>query len=301
MTVASKPGEGTKFTIRLPMTLAVVRTLVVKASGQTFAIPLEAVEQILRPGDGDVDRVGRDPVLRFAGSVCPLVPLARVLQLRQTEELDEGRLPVVVLNSAGRRVALQVDKLLGGREVVIKALGRQLRHVPAVSGATLLGDGSVVLILNPTELTRVSTTPLAAPVRPSKPSRVREGHSALIVDDSPSVRRVITVLLGAAGWRVTSAKDGLESLEILQRGEHPDVVLTDVEMPRMDGFELLSSIRAQATPTHLPVAVLTSRAADKHRRKALDLGASAYVVKPYQDENLLEVLRHLVRPVRSGA
>ena len=271
-----------------------------KSAGQTFAVPLEAVEQILRPGDGDIDRVGRDPVLRFAGSVCPLVPLSRVLRLRQTDDPVEGRQPVVVLSAAGRRVALQVDRLVGGREVVIKALGRQLRHVPAVSGATLLGDGSVVLILNPAELSRASAAPLAAQTRTPAVVRSRDGQTALVVDDSPSVRRVLTMLLGGAGWRVTTAKDGVEALEILQRGEHPDVVLTDVEMPRMDGYELLATVRAQPTLAHLPVAVLTSRAADKHRRKALDLGASAYVVKPYQDENLLEILRHLARPVRPG-
>ena len=297
--VASVPGVGTTFTVRLPMTLAVVRALLVKAGAQTFAIPLEAVEQILRPGDGDTDRVGRDPVLRLAGGVCPLVPLARVLNIRQADEPASIRPPVVVLSAGGRRVALQIDKLVGGREVVIKALGRQLRQVAAVSGATLLGDGSVVLILNPAELTRAQAAPQSAQPRAAA-SRPRDIKTVLVVDDSPSVRRVLSMLLGGAGWQVTTAKDGVEALDVLQRGGVPDVVLTDVEMPRMDGYELLATIRAQAAVSHLPVAVLTSRGADKHRRKALDLGASAYVVKPYQDENLLEILRHLARPVRAG-
>jgi chemosensory pili system protein ChpA (sensor histidine kinase/response regulator) len=296
--IASTPGGGTTFTIRLPMTLAVVRALLVKAGTQTFAIPLEAVEQILRPGDGDTDRVGRDPVLRLKSGVCPLVPLARVLTLRHTAEA-EGRPPVVVLNAGGRRVGVQIDKLVGGREVVIKARGRQLRHVSPVSGASLLGDGSVVLILNPAELTRTQAAPQQAAPRAAA-ARPRDGTAVLVVDDSPSVRRVLTMLLGGAGWQVTTAKDGVEAFDILQRGEVPDVVLTDVEMPRMDGYELLATIRGQAAVSHLPVAVLTSRSADKHRRKALDLGASAYVVKPYQDENLLEILRHLARPVRAG-
>ncbi len=302
VSVSSQFGSGTTFAIRLPMTLAVVRALLVKSAGQTFAIPLEAIEQILRPEKGEIDRIGRNLVLRFAGSVCPLVPLSRVLRLPQVEESGPGNRAVVVLNTAGRRVALQIDALLGGREVVIKSLGRQMRPMAAVSGATLLGDGSVVLILNPTELGRLAAKGDALPTR-SKPvsSRGHAANSALIVDDSPSVRRVLTMLLRGAGWQVTSAKDGMEALELLQRGEHPDVVLTDVEMPRMDGYELLAAFRSQAALSHLRVGVLTSRAADKHRRKALELGASAYIVKPYQDENLLEILKHLVRPVPSNA
>lgn len=302
VTVASAAGRGTTFTIRLPMTLAVVRALLVRAGGQTYAIPLEAVEQILRPGEEDLDRVGRDPVLRAGGALYPLVPLVRVLGGRGGES-GEGRPPVVLLRAAGKRVALQIDQLLGGREVVIKSLGRPHKRLFGVSGATLLGDGSVVLILNPAELVRGSggQTRVHQPVRSAQPARPREGVRVLIVDDSPSVRRVLTMLLTGAGWQVSAAKDGLEALELLNRGDLPDVLLTDVEMPRMDGYELLATVRREAALEHLPVAVLTSRSADKHRRKALDLGASAYVVKPYQDRNLLDILRQLARAGRPVA
>jgi chemosensory pili system protein ChpA (sensor histidine kinase/response regulator) len=210
----------------------------------------------------------------------------------------------VLLRAAGKRVALQVDRLLGGREVVIKSLGRPHKRLFGVTGATLLGDGSVVLILNPVELVRGAGGPSQAPLpaRPAQPARARDNLRVLVVDDSPSVRRVLTMLLTGAGWQTTAAKDGLEALELLHRGgDRPDVVLTDVEMPRMDGYELLATVRREPELAHLPVAVLTSRSADKHRRKALDLGASAYVVKPYQDRNLLDILRQLARSGRPAA
>ncbi len=292
-------GRGTTFTIRLPMTLAVIRALLVRVSGQTFAIPLEAVEQILRPSAEQVEHIGRSPVLRVNGLVCPLVPLSSVLRIRHSDVPAEARQPVIVLRSAGRRIAVLVDQLMGGREVVIKSLGRHLHRVPAVSGATLLGDGSVVLILNPTELLRSAGTSFTT--QPIAPARAKQSMTALVVDDSPSVRRVLSMVLTNAGWNVVTAKDGLEALEILQTaGDQPDIVLTDVEMPRMDGYELLATVRSQPTLAHLPVVVITSRSADKHRRKALDLGASAYVVKPFQDVNLLEILQQLVRPMREA-
>ena len=295
-------GRGTTFTIRLPMTLAVIRALLVRVLGQSFAIPLEAVEQILRPSAEQVEHIGRSPVLRVNGLVCPLVPLSGVLRIRHSDGPVEARQPVIVLRSAGRRIAVLVDQLMGGREVVIKSLGRHLQRVPAVSGATLLGDGSVVLILNPVELIRSAATSFTnQPVAttPVAPTRVKERKTALVVDDSPSVRRVLSMVLTNAGWKVVTAKDGLDALEVLQNaGDLPDIVLTDVEMPRMDGYELLATVRSQPTLAHLPVVVITSRSADKHRKKALGLGASAYVVKPFQDVNLLEILQQLVRPMK---
>jgi chemosensory pili system protein ChpA (sensor histidine kinase/response regulator) len=304
VTVTSTLGRGTIFTIRLPMTLAVVRALLVRAGDQTYAVPLEAVEQILRPKETDLDRVGRELVLRVGDSVCPLVPLTRIFGLRQSADSEATRSPVVVLKVAGRRTAVAVDQLVGGREVVVKSLGQQLRRLPGVSGATLLGDGSVVLILNPAGLIRGTSAPVSRPTSgaPASPVRGKDGFSVLVVDDSPSVRRVLTTLLAGTGWQVILAKDGLEALEVLQRGGTlPDVVLTDVEMPRMDGYELLATVRADTHLARLPVAVLTSRSADKHRLKALGLGASAYVVKPYQDQNLLDILRQVIRSAQTAA
>ena len=168
-----------------------------------------------------------------------------------------------------------------------------------------MGDGSVVLIIDPTELPRRASQSRAVGTRPGIPApaaRVKESYTVLVVDDSPSVRRVISNLIKSVGWRPVTARDGVDALEILhQLGTPPDLVVLDVEMPRMDGYELLGTLRGQDAYRKLPVVMVTSRAGDKHRRKAISLGASAYVVKPYQDEALLNVIRQLVREARQPA
>ncbi|MGL4421043.1 MAG: hybrid sensor histidine kinase/response regulator, partial [Gemmataceae bacterium] len=299
VSIQSVAGQGTTFIIRLPMTLAVTRALMVKSQQETFAIPLDAVEQILRLEAADVQRIGRDPVLHVGGNVVPVAYLGRMLQLRQAVDESVERPPVLILNIEGRRLAVVVEQLLGGREVVIKNLGTHITRVKAVSGATLLGDGRVVLILNPPELLRTASTNAVPSLTRGSATpaahRNRATIQVLIVDDSPSVRRVLTTLVERNGWQAVAAKDGLEAIETLQRGAvNPQVVLSDVEMPRMDGYELLGTLRGMTQFQQLPVVMITSRAAEKHRRKAMELGASAYVTKPYQDEALTEVIRQLV-------
>ncbi len=298
--ISSQPGRGTTFTIRLPMTLAITRALMVQTNQQTFAIPLDAVEQILRFDESDVQQIGREPVLKVGDVTYPVAHLGRVLGLKQSPDDTVTRPPVLLLRAGEKRLALVVERLIGGREIVIKNLGPHLKRVPAVSGATLLGDGSVVLILNPPDLIRAAAAVLAVTTSQLLPRatapRVRAATTVLLVDDSPSVRRVLTNLVERQGWKAIAAKDGSDALEALQRGQAlPDVVLSDIEMPRMDGYELLSSLRNQPAYRHLPVVVISSRATEKHRRKAMDLGASAYVTKPYQDESLLDVIRQLTR------
>ena len=189
-----------------------------------------------------------------------------------------------------------------GREIVVKNLGNHVRDVHGIAGATVMGDGSVVLIINPGDL--LSSARTVSPVRTLKTSSaietVRRTRTVLVVDDSPSVRRIVTTLLRSNGWEPIPAKDGVDALEILNQGARPDAILLDVEMPRMDGYEFLSTIRAHEQWERLPVVMVTSRAGDKHRRKALDLGASAYLVKPYQDEFLLRTLRDLISQAESA-
>jgi chemosensory pili system protein ChpA (sensor histidine kinase/response regulator) len=305
LSLDSQPGLGTTFTIRLPLTLAISRALLVKSHQETFAIPLDAVRQIQRLERGEIEYLGNDPIVRINGVVYPLVSLAKSLTLRHAADESVTRPPVLILNAGAKQIALVVDHILGGREIVIKNLGSHLRRVRGISGATLMGDGSVVLILNPAELARESSA-LRAPVKSTAPSpsnsRSNEAVTILVVDDSQSVRHVVTGLIKGAGWKSMTAKDGLEALELLnQSPTPPDLILLDVEMPRMDGYELLSNLRAQDAFRHLPVIMVTSRAGDKHRKKALDLGASGYVVKPYQEEALLNVIRHLVHESRQAA
>ena len=296
--VASELGRGTTFTIRLPMTMAVLRALLVRANRQTFAIPLEAVERVLRADPESVQVVAGNSVYRADGRTYPMAPLAHLLKLRTSADEPPARPPVVLLKAGDRHLAVVVDELLGGREVVVKDLGSHVRRAPGVSGATLLGDGSVVLILNPAEFARRApgAPPRLAPPVEAAAAPARRALTVLVVDDSPSVRRVLTNLVERNGWTAAVAKDGLEAVELLQRGDaRPDVVLSDIEMPRMDGYELLGTIRSQPELRGLPVVMITSRSGDKHRQRAVDLGASAYVTKPYLDASLVELIGHLAR------
>ncbi len=312
LALESEPGRGAAFTVRLPMTLALTRALLVKAHGETFAVPLDTVRQIVKAEDDTVELVGQEPVLRLAGKFYPIRYLGKVLGLKQPAD-EVRRPPVLILNVGGQEVALAVDHLLGGREIVIKSLGSHLRRVRGVTGATLLGDGSVVLILNPGDLVtergargadRGARKPAPVSGAPSSEFRAPgsdEALTVLVVDDSPSVRRVVSNLIRGAGWQPLAAKDGLEALEVLhQAATPPDLVLLDVEMPRMDGYELLSTLRAQEAYQGLPIVMVTSRAGEKHRQKALNLGATGYVVKPYQDDALLETVRQCVARARQA-
>jgi chemosensory pili system protein ChpA (sensor histidine kinase/response regulator) len=286
--VEPRPGEGASFTIRLPMTLALTRALLVRAQQETFAIPLDAVRLIVRFEEGMAEQVGEEPVVRIGERVCPLLSLGAVLGLPQAVPAGE-RPPLVVLHTGAGEVAVAVDELLGAREIVVKNLGNHLRRVPGVAGATLMGDGSVVLILNPFDLAGKGLSPAEVRARPAAPAL-----TVLVVDDSPSVRRVVSSLLAKAGWRALTARDGLEALEVLHQSA-PDAIVLDVEMPRMDGYELLATLRQHETHRNVPVIMATSRAGEKHRRKALELGATGYLVKPYADEALLDAVRQAVR------
>ena len=302
----SHPGKGTTFTIRLPMTLAITRALLVRAGKETLALPLDAIRQIIRLEEHELEQVGRDPVLRVGGQVYPVFWLSKLLSLRSSPDEQVSRPPVLIVYTGVKQVALIVDQLIGGREIVIKNLGTHLRRVRGVAGATLMGDGRVVLILNPAELLADPATlpkaPRLAPVHPQLAPVSGDSLTVMVVDDSPSVRRVVTQLIQNAGWKSNQAKDGIDALEVLQHARSlPDLILMDIEMPRMDGFELLATLQSQDSTRPIPKVMVTSRAGDKHRRKALDLGAVGYVVKPYQEEALIVLVRDLVREARQGA
>jgi len=250
---------------------------------------------------GTVEEIGRESVLRINGKIYPLMWLSKLLNPKTASETQISRPPVLIVNMEGRKIALVVDELLGGREIVIKNLANHLRGVMGVMGATLMGDGSVVLILNLTDFVREMARPTAQNknVIAMPTAAKRETLSIMIVDDSPSVRRVSTNLVKSAGWTPLQAKDGLEALELLHHSDSlPDLMLLDIEMPRMDGYELLSTLRSQAEYRNLPVVIVTSRASDKHRQKAFAAGATEYLVKPYQDEMLVSLIRRLVRESR---
>ncbi len=296
ISIDSTPNEGTSFTIRLPLTLAVIRALIVRVHGQPFAVPLAALQQILRLSVEESARMMRERVVSLNNKLLPVVRLSEALEIPEGADAP-SKLPVLVVRVGESEVALVVDDIVEGREVVIKSLGRHLQRVRGIMGATIFGDGSVVPILNVVDLLgkhEAEAVTTHAPVATLPARTQRDTLTVMIVDDSPSVRRVMSNLIKGASWTPLTAKDGLDAIEMLRNATAlPDVVLTDIEMPRMDGYELLAALKANEVLARLPVAMITSRAGDKHRRKALDNGAADYLTKPYSDDELLAMVRRM--------
>ncbi|WP_435627685.1 response regulator [Candidatus Ferrigenium straubiae] len=280
--VSSQQGLGTRFTIHLPLTLAVTHVLLVRSGKETYAIPSNMVEQARQVKPAELAQFYRDRQVEWQGHLYPLHYLPHLLGDSGCEPEEQRHNPLVLLHSGEQRIALHVDGLLGNQEAVVKNTGPQLAQLPVIAGATVLGSGAVALILNPAQLAqRVAAPVKAAPEEPPAQPLV------MVVDDSLTVRKVTTRLLMRAGYRVATAKDGMDALEQLG-GTLPAVMLLDIEMPRMDGFELTKHLRRDARTQHLPIIMITSRAADKHRDYALQLGANAYLGKPYQEDELLK-------------
>jgi chemosensory pili system protein ChpA (sensor histidine kinase/response regulator) len=208
--------------------------------------------------------------------------------------LAQRSAPVMVLRSGNDRVAVQVDEVLGNREVVIKNIGPQLARMVGISGATVLGNGSIVLILNPIALAQQNTHSDALRMRSAAaPEAPVRSAVVMVVDDSLTVRRVTQRLLEREGYQVLLAKDGVDALEQLQQAT-PDLMLVDIEMPRMDGFDLTRNVRGGEKTAAIPIIMITSRTADKHRNYALDLGVNAYFGKPFQEPVLLAAIAGLL-------
>ena len=312
VSVESQAGHGTTITIRLPMTLAVTRALLIHASNETFALPLQSVTKIVRLDRDKIEYVDGSPIIRVGEMTLPLVYLGERLRLRLPQDKTSAALPVLIVASGDERAAIAVEKISHGRDIVVKPLGSHLRRVPGLIGATLLGDGSVIPILDAAGLVgHAGTVTRATPTNQELPTNLtteisrfsptssmpirHEQPVIMVVDDSVSVRRVMLNLLKKTGWTVLDAKDGMDALEKLhQAPQQPDLFLLDIEMPRMDGYELLSSLRSSSEHRETPIVMVTSRAGDKHRHKALQLGASDYVVKPYQEDQLLTLIRRLL-------
>jgi chemosensory pili system protein ChpA (sensor histidine kinase/response regulator) len=237
------------------------------------------------------------------GQILPAVRLAEALDLDGVPAPLDDRVPVLAVYAGEKAYALIVDRFEDARDVVVKGFGGLLRSAPGIAATTVLGDGEVMLILNPAELPEIApATFAAAPDEPdigAPPTRV-PGRHIMVVDDSLSVRRVLAGVLKGAGWKATIAKDGAEAVEILEHlGERPDIMLVDVEMPRMDGFELTTHLRSQTQYDQMPIVMLTSRAGEKHREKAFELGATDYLVKPFQQDQLLDTLHWAVEQSRA--
>jgi len=293
--IASEAGKGASFAIHLPLTLAATQVVLVASGARTHALPAALVEQLLQVREADLAAARETGSLTLQGEAVPLHYLPELLR-EPGGSGGQRSSPVMVLRSGAARLALQVDEVLGNREAVVKNIGPQLARMPGIAGATVLGSGEIVLILNPVLLAgagarRGAGTGAAAAV----PAPALRRAAIMVVDDSLTVRRVSQRLLEREGYRVLLAKDGVDALEQLQDPEtRPDLMLVDIEMPRMDGFDLTRHVRGNAATRTLPIIMITSRSADKHRNHALELGVDAYFGKPFQEDVLLAAISGLL-------
>lgn len=302
VTINSEFGKGTEFIVRLPFTVSVNRALMVTLGSDSYAVPLNSIEGIVRVSPFELEHYYNDPSARFeyAGENYQVRYLGSLLGSNTRPKL-EGQalpLPVLLVRSAEHTMALQVDSLQGSREIVVKSLGQQFSAVQGLSGATVMGDGSVVVILDTHALVRDEIA-RAAPQLPdlqSEAARAAEAEkisTVMVVDDSVTVRKVTSRFLERNGFNVTTAKDGVDALQALQE-DIPDLMLLDIEMPRMDGFEVAKNVRTTRRWKNIPIIMITSRTGDKHRDHALSLGVDNYMGKPYQEDVLLESINDLL-------
>lgn len=299
MFIDSRYGEGTEFIIRLPFTVSVNRALMVMIGDDRYAIPLNTIEGIVRVSPFELEHYYQDADARFeyAGENYRVRYLGNMLnrELRPKLEGHALPLPVILVRSSEHAVALQVDTLMGSREVVVKTLGHQFSMVNGLSGATVMGDGSVVVILDLHAMIRKEAAlSLTQAQLLELPAAAKEDVAKLVmvVDDSVTVRKVTSRFLEREGYHVVTAKDGADALRVLQ-DVVPDVMLLDIEMPRMDGFEVAKNIRSSSRLRDIPIIMITSRTGDKHRERAFELGVNKYMGKPYQEELLLANIRAL--------
>ncbi len=296
--IDSTAGQGTRFTVRLPFTLAINQALLVQVHEDIYAIPLTGIEGVVRMSQEELEGFYADPERRFeyAGHEYEVRHLGEMLGQGRAV-LGSGapkRLPVLLVRAGDHHMALQVEALLGSRETVVKSVGPQISTVRGISGATILGDGRVVLILDLAGLVRGGVVlNVARAEAPPAAEPERTQPLVMVVDDSITVRKVTTRLLERNDMQVITAKDGVDAVAQLQ--EHiPDVMLLDIEMPRMDGFELATHIRNEPRLRDIPIIMITSRTGEKHRNRAMEIGVDRYLGKPYQESDLLDNIAELI-------
>ncbi|MCL2161258.1 MAG: Hpt domain-containing protein [Betaproteobacteria bacterium] len=296
--VSSTPGEGTMFSIYLPLTLAVTQALLVRSGTQHYAIPASMISQIMELKIDAIERLRTEGSIEWLGQHYEYRYLPNLLGSPAAKP-EIGRYSwVLLLHSGAQTLALHVDGLRGHQEIIVKNAGPQLTRIAGMSGATVLGNGEIVLIINPIAMTsreiiygqasKVPGTISALIEAISEPETPHE-PTVMVVDDSLTVRKITSRLLEREGYRVITAKDGVDAIESLIDNV-PDVILSDIEMPRMDGFDLVRNIRADARLRDVPIIMITSRLADKHRDYAMEIGANHYLGKPYQEEELLGLI-----------
>ncbi len=308
LAIDSTHGQGTQFTIRLPFTLAVTQAILVKLGESSYAVPMASVQGVARIARDDLERriAEGNPKHVYAGEEYTIYDLAQLLGLPRARASDETQVPLLMTRSGDQRAAVRIDGVVGSREVVVKSVGPQVSSVPGIFGATIMGDGAVVIILDLAPLVRrlaalraridaglAEMTPAYFAPEPEPIAEVRAKPLVMVVDDSITMRKVTTRVLERADFEVMTAKDGLDALEKLQDCV-PDLMLLDIEMPRMDGYELATYMRNDSRLRKVPIIMITSRTGEKHRQRALEIGVERYLGKPYQEDELLRHAQEVV-------
>ncbi len=289
MDIASQSGQGTCFTIRIPFSLAVMQAIGVTVGEQQYFVPLNSVSGVARIMPAEYLKLIRQetPEYEFAGEKYPLLELEPLLGAQSVPQ-QSGNISLLMIRAGDHKAAFRVTELQGHQEVVMKPVGPQISSIPGILGATISADGRVVLILDIGPLIRRGLAQAAAPmvIVAAKPAIKARQPLVMVVDDSITMRKVTSRVLENHAVEVMTAQDGLDAIENL-RERVPDLMLLDIEMPRMDGYELAEHVRADPRLRNVPIVMITSRAGQKHRKRARDAGANDYMTKPYQEAELV--------------
>jgi chemosensory pili system protein ChpA (sensor histidine kinase/response regulator) len=293
--VSNVVGMGAMFNIYLPVTLSVAQVIMARVGNKMFAIPSVMVEQVQKLKQADLLNAYQVQKVNWAGRDYPLHYLSKLIGDVDHVAQQHAYTPVVLLRSGTYRTALHVDEIIGNQEIVMKQIGTQLAHVPGMIGATVLGDGVIVLVINPVQLANREALSIGAiKVTTFAPIVERVKKVALVVDDSLTMRKVLSRVLEREDFDVITANDGIDAIQKLQLIT-PDIILTDIEMPRMDGFEFSRHVRDNDKMANIPLIIISSRTAEKHRNFAKDLGVNAFLGKPVQDEELIAQVNELLK------
>jgi chemosensory pili system protein ChpA (sensor histidine kinase/response regulator) len=292
--VSSVTGMGAMFNVYLPVTLSVAQVIMARVGNKMFAIPSVMVEQVQKLKQGDLLSAYQARNVSWAGREYPLHYLSKLIGDVDHVAQQHTYTPVVLLRSGTYRTALHVDEIIGNQEVVMKQIGTQLARVPGMIGATVLGDGVIVLVINPVQLANREALSIGA-IKMTTFAPVAEAVKkvALVVDDSLTMRKVLSRVLERENFEVITANDGMDAIQKLQLIT-PDIILTDIEMPRMDGFEFSRHVRDNNKTANIPLIIISSRTAEKHRNVAKQLGVDAFLGKPVQDDELIEQVNALL-------
>jgi chemosensory pili system protein ChpA (sensor histidine kinase/response regulator) len=282
--IRSTPGKGATFTLRLPQTLAVTQAVFVQIGEAQFAVPVAAVSGIGRISHARFE--AGTGVYHYAGEDYPLYNLGHLVGHTPAKAEGQAQVPLLLVRAGELRAAVAVDQVLGNREIVVKPVGPQIASIPGIYGATITGDGSVVVILDAAPLVRRHLAQPQEATQQVTTTEQRRVPLVMVVDDSLTMRKVTSRVLERHNFEVSAARDGVEALERLEE-RVPDLMLLDIEMPRMDGYELATAMKADPRFKDVPIVMITSRTGDKHRQRAFDIGVQRYLGKPYQELDLM--------------